>query len=144
MLHRQGSSIGGSTSTPRTSIDFLVDGSSLLSSLRKQLGWHTKFMRCIVKGSSEQNSLAVQKPALNAPADTRSGRVLLYTCPECGDIGCGAFAVKIDRAHDDFTWSEFAYENGYEKPRVIEALEPFTFPASGYVNAIHSAGAFWR
>ena len=53
-----------------------------------------------------------------ASPDSESGRVLLYICPECGDIGCGAYSVRIEKTDAGYTWGDFAYENGYEEPRV--------------------------
>jgi len=78
---------------------------------------------------------------LQAESSMSSGRVLLYMCPECGDIGCGAYSAKIARDHGTYTWSDFAYENGYEDPRPLEGIGPFVFSSSQYEAAIASASA---
>ncbi|MET9266822.1 hypothetical protein [Amycolatopsis sp. NPDC004079] len=36
--------------------------------------------------------------------DAPDGRVLLYVCPECEDIECGAIAAKVSRRGDLVTW----------------------------------------
>lgn len=47
-----------------------------------------------------------------------SGRVPLYVCSQCGDLGCGAFAVRVEREVGTsggrvVTWSDFAWETDY-------------------------------
>lgn len=49
-----------------------------------------------------------------SPTDLESGRHLLYVCPECGDIGCGAITTEIIFDSKTVTWKKFGYENGYE------------------------------
>jgi hypothetical protein len=39
-----------------------------------------------------------------------SGRRLLYICPECGEIGCGAVTVQIEKKGDEIIWSDFRFE----------------------------------
>lgn len=45
-----------------------------------------------------------------------SGRIPLYICPECGDLGCGCFAVRVGFYPDVVTWGDFTHENNYERP----------------------------
>ncbi|MFH9431572.1 oxidoreductase [Streptomyces sp. NPDC017615] len=40
------------------------------------------------------------------------GRFVLYGCPECADLGCGAVTVVIERDGDDFRWRDFAWQTG--------------------------------
>jgi hypothetical protein len=49
-----------------------------------------------------------------APSRLASGRVAVLVCEECGDIGCGALAVRIARRDSVVTWTDWAHENGYE------------------------------
>lgn len=141
-LHREGSSANGCTVAERLSSDFLINGESLLSLFASSgfLG-HTDFMGCFVSGFPESNRqnadllLLRQKPALE------SGRIILYMCPECGDLGCGALTAFVDQNLDTYTWHGFAYENGYESPRECQDLGPFLFEKAQYENAIVSASA---
>lgn len=41
-----------------------------------------------------------------------SGRVPLYTCALCADVGCGVLAVRVTVADDVVTWTDFAWEDG--------------------------------
>ena len=43
-----------------------------------------------------------------------SGRVPVLVCEQCGDVACGALAVRINRCDAMITWTDWAYENGYE------------------------------
>lgn len=40
-----------------------------------------------------------------------SGRIPLYTCSQCGDLGCGAFCVRVTLDGDSIMWSDFAWQN---------------------------------
>jgi hypothetical protein len=141
LLFRPGSSSDGCTVAERKSIDFLVDGESLLQKLVKADGGHADFMGCFVKGLPEQNAMSAEKLIVRAKPDTDSGRVLFYICPECGDIGCGAYSARVTKADDCYTWSDFAYENGYEDARPIGGVGPFSFEASEYEKSIKDAAA---
>ena len=46
-----------------------------------------------------------------APSDLASGRVPLYVCAECGDLGCGAVTVRVTELDDCFVWSELSIES---------------------------------
>jgi len=52
---------------------------------------------------------------LKKPAELENGRVPLYVCNCCADIGCGAVTVKVVQEGDYFVWSSFGYENNYEE-----------------------------
>ncbi|MEB0005556.1 MULTISPECIES: hypothetical protein [unclassified Pseudomonas] len=141
-LFRPGSASNGCTVAERCSSDFLINERSLLNAIVMAAGGHSDFMGCLVKGFQEQNEQSKSRLLLREPAETESGRILLYICPECGDIGCGAYAVFVRQNDDCFTWNSFAYENGYEQPRIIEGFGPFTFERHAYEAAINDAAAF--
>lgn len=52
-LFRPGSESNGCTVAERYSVDFLIDGESLLRTLVKVDGGHADFMGCFVKGFAE-------------------------------------------------------------------------------------------
>lgn len=67
------------------------------------------------------------------------GRLPLYVCSVCGDLGCGAITVHVD--HDrrgQVTWSTFRHENGYEPSDDLDlsAAGTFTFDADAYQQAL--------
>jgi len=140
-LFRPGSESNGCTVAERYSADFLIDGESLLRTLVKVDGGHADFMGCFVKGFAEPAAKAAAMLLLQAVPDSASGRVLLYVCPECGDIGCGAYSVRIEKTDNVYVWGDFAYENGYEEPHVIEGVGPFFFERGAYESAISRVAA---
>lgn len=98
-------------------------------------------MGCFVKGFAKPTAKAVAMLVSQALPNSESGRVLLYICPECGDIGCGAYSVRIEKTDTGYSWGDFAYENGYEEPHIIEGVGPFFFERSAYESAISRAAA---
>lgn len=140
-LIRPGANSGTTTTQERHSVDFIVNGASLLTTIVKVAGGHTGFMGCIVRGFSEHNVQAAGRLTCAEPPDSGSGRVLLYICPECGDIGCGAYSAFVRRVGTTYIWHEFAYENGYESPRPFPDIGPYIFDSSQYEAEITLAGA---
>jgi hypothetical protein len=141
LLIRPGSSSGGATTAPRISCDFQIDGQSLLSLLIREDGGHSDFMGALVQDHPETQTNVAMQLTLQTELLSDSGRILLYVCPECGDIGCGAYGARVSRDTSTFTWSDFAYENGYEAARKLEHLGPFVFASDQYEAAIASASA---
>jgi hypothetical protein len=70
-----------------------------------------------------------------------SGRRLIYVCPECADVGCGAYGCHITKEGDFYVWGGFAYENGYEELYLIEGVGPYRFLASEHKKVIDLAYA---
>lgn len=131
--------MNGTTVVQRDSADFLVNDESLLARLVEIHGGHGDFMGCFVRGFPEAIAEAVSELMLEVHASASSRRVGIYVCPECGDIGCGRYSVKVERHDDEVNWSDFAYENGYEDPWILEGLGPFRFESSQYELAIRQA-----
>ncbi len=48
---------------------------------------------------------------LRAPSELSSERCPLYVCERCGDLGCGAVAVRVTEVEDCFVWSELSVES---------------------------------
>lgn len=135
-LHRAGSSVPVSKQE-RWSSDFFVDDRSLLRELDPGGG---DFMGCFVRGFEAQNDAKLSSLLGRTAPETDDGRVLLYVCPECGDIGCGAYAVRVERTHGVVRWSDFAYVNGYEEPVSLD-LPAFEFDEQEYERAVAVASA---
>ena len=60
---------------------------------------------------------------------------LLYVCPLCADIACGAVQVGVSRTEYEFVWSSFSYVNGYDDPKPL-LVGPFKFEAQAYLQAL--------
>jgi hypothetical protein len=142
LLSRLGSSTPDGVSVQaRISADFIVNGNSLLQVLVKEGGGHSDFMGRFVTGYPDVNKAALSELLCRSSPAIEGGRTLLYLCPECGDIGCGAYAARVVRAGEAYMWLDFAYVNGYEPPQSIAGIGPFTFPTSEYEHAVETASA---
>jgi hypothetical protein len=135
LLRRGGREVAGTAVQPREFVDFVVAGRSLLETLTSGGGGHADYMSRIVTGFVDPAREFVQELLGVAPSPSSTGRVLFYVCPECGDIGCGAYAVRVTQVEDNYKWFDFAYENGYEEPRPLPHVGPFTFDSKAYQMA---------
>ncbi|RFU87189.1 oxidoreductase [Streptomyces triticagri] len=72
---------------------------------------------------------------LEADPPLAGGRHLIYGCPECEGLECGAVTAVIERAGDDVVWRDFAWQtdeqvdlerNGYH------GIGPFRFRGDQY------------
>lgn len=110
--------------TARCYIDFVVDGKSLFQLIQAdligRLGW--------LSPTAEQESIF--RLLLKLPPDLKNERYLLYICPECGDISCGAVTIAIEETPEYFIWRDFGYENDYEDS--IHSLEQFSSISAFY------------
>ena len=138
---RPGTDSGTTTTQERLSVDFSINGESLLTAIVNSDGGHADFMGCVVRGFPEQNVKTVGRLMCAEAPDSGSGRVLLYVCPECGDIGCGAYSAFVECVGGTYVWQGFAYENGYEDPKPISKIGPYVFEGSQYEAEVSRAGA---
>ena len=130
---------GGGGKTPRTYLDIVVDGRSLLDRLPPSdqagvLGW----------GAPAVERSLISQLLLREPSELPSGRVPLYVCPECGDLGCGAVTARIEKMAEAYVWSEFAWEASYSSEpepgggaiERFEGVGPFAFQKAEYWNVL--------
>jgi hypothetical protein len=126
----------------RFTVDFLVNGMSLYDLLSvHKLDLVGRFSQGAQVWNEESANIFLTKQS----ADLESGRIMLYVCPECGDIGCGAITVTITKFEDSYTWTDFRYENDYD-PQMMDldsyrAIGPFRFRVDEYCEAIERAKA---
>ncbi|OEG74091.1 hypothetical protein BEL05_20410 [Shewanella colwelliana] len=137
--HREGSEDNGIVVHESYSSDFMIDGKSLLAELVSKAGGHGDFLGCFARDWDNLNKHSLKQLLLQEPPETESGRSLIYVCPECADIGCGAYGCKITKVDDEYIWNDFAYENGYEDPDPIKEIGPFKFSATEYESVVKRA-----
>ncbi|WP_172382802.1 oxidoreductase [Streptomyces sp. MNP-20] len=77
----------------------------------------------------------VRRLLLEADPPLLDGRYVIYGCPECEGLECGAVTAVIERADDDYVWRDFAWQtsdhadlelNGYR------GIGPFRFHGGEY------------
>lgn len=137
ILHRNGTK----NKTERHSTDFIVDGSSLLKTLQsRQSSWD--FMGRFLCGQLKWNQKISKMFLLEDKPDLDNGRIMIYVCPECGDIGCGAITLTIAKHEDYFIWKDFCYENDYDQEMTdfnsFAKIGPFYFNETCYRELIDS------
>lgn len=121
------------------SSDFTINVKSLLAYLVSNGGGHSDFLGCFARNWDNLNKHSLKQLLLQAPPETESGRSLIYVCPECADIGCGAYGCKITKIGEEYIGSDFAYENGYEEPELIHGIGPFKFSVTEYEALVNRA-----
>lgn len=128
---------GGDSTHESYSSDFTINGESLLACLVS--GGDSDFLGCFARGWDDLNKHSLKQLLLQVPPETESGRSLIYVCPECADIGCGAYGCKITKIGEEYIWSDFAYENGIGEPDIIPGIGPFKFKAPEYEAVVNRA-----
>jgi hypothetical protein len=128
----------GAFQTDRHYFDFVVDGLSLRDTIARD------YDLASVMWINSPTSIETHIPKLLLvdPSDLPDGRVPLYTCPECGDLGCGGITVDIKIAGDSVVWSKFGYQNNYDNDLDTDAFQqygPFQFDLNQYRAALLSA-----
>ncbi|NJP49719.1 oxidoreductase [Streptomyces sp. SBST2-5] len=121
----------------REFVDFVVDGCPLLFQLSD--------LDAVSPLASDVPpaifTAQVRSLLLETEAPLPAGRYIVYGCPECADLACGAVTAVIERDGEDFIWRDFAWQteehadlelNGYH------GIGPFRFRGTEYRAALAS------
>lgn len=131
----------GAHRTERRFLDFVVDGLSLHEALVRK--YDLASVLWIDAPVPEAIEKRVRQLLLIDPADLPDGRIALYTCPECGDLGCGGITLDIKLHGDIIIWSNFGYQNNYDGELYQEdrfrQYGPFHFEMNHYRAVLLSA-----
>jgi len=128
---------GGAYQAHRDFVDFVVDGRPLLFRL-SDLDAVSPLAADVPPAIF---TAQVRALLLEAEAPLPGGRYVVYGCPECADLGCGAVTAVIERDGDDYVWRDFAWQteeradlelNGYH------GIGPFRFRGEEYRAALRS------
>ncbi|HRE00956.1 MAG TPA: hypothetical protein PLV68_06625 [Ilumatobacteraceae bacterium] len=83
---------------------------------------------------------AIHRLLGEAEPDAPDGRVSVYVCAECADLGCGAITVVVERDVDTVSWRDWGYQNNYEDGfDAIDDLPDVTFDAAQYDSTLRGA-----
>ncbi len=111
--------------------EYFVGGRGVHPSQISPLGWSS--------ADVPTSRRIVEEFLLRTVGELKSGRTPALVCEECGDVACGAFAVRISRDGSVVTWSDWAWENGDGMPRPVDdwAEQPpiFEFTWKDYEKA---------
>jgi hypothetical protein len=76
---------------------------------------------------------------LETDAPLPGGRHVIYGCPECEDLACGAVTAVILRDGDDFVWRDFAWQTGDHADLEFNGyhgIGPYRFAGAEYRAAL--------
>ncbi|GAA2301977.1 oxidoreductase [Streptomyces kunmingensis] len=128
----------GEVQVHRDFVDFIVNGRPLLFQL-SDLDAVSPLAADIPPAIFTDH---VKSLLMEAEAPLADGRYVIYGCPECEGLECGAVTAVIERADDgsdDFVWRDFAWQtddhadlerNGYH------GIGPFRFHGAAYRTAL--------
>jgi len=102
--------------------DIVVDGKPLAQHFVGAQGGHPSELSPLgwSSASALHRAETVAQLLGQKPSPLESGRVPVLVCEECGDLACGALAVRIVLGPDRVIWSDWQYENGYEAGHPLE------------------------
>ena len=122
---------GGGGKTHREYLDFIVNDQSLYD-----LFAPGDFIGCLGWGKADIEAKLIAGLMLYKPSELKTGRYMLYVCAECGDIGCGAVTVQIEKTKDAIIWKNFRFENDYDEfdsaYDAYKSIGPFRFNKTEY------------
>ena len=132
------------TESHHTYLEFEIDGialRALLGDVRTvgagALGWME---------SSEDDRVAAT--LIGQPSILETGRAELYTCPECGHIGCGSITAVVEIRGGLVIWRDFGLERDWDDPQdgflnleCYRDIGPFVFVWSQYCDTITARGS---
>ncbi|WP_329125953.1 oxidoreductase [Streptomyces sp. NBC_01465] len=122
---------GGAYQVHRDFLDFIVDGRPLLFQL-SDLDAVSPLASDVPPAIFTAH---VRRLLLEAEAPLDGGRYVIYGCPECEGLECGAVTAVIEEDEGDIVWRDFAWQttrtadldlNGYH------GIGPFRFRAEEY------------
>ncbi|PZT71024.1 oxidoreductase [Streptomyces sp. SW4] len=76
---------------------------------------------------------------LEDEAPLPGGRYVVYGCPECADLACGAVTAVIERDGEDYVWRDFAWQTGEHADLDLNGyhgIGPFRFSGAEYRAAL--------
>ncbi|MGW2492487.1 oxidoreductase [Streptomyces sp. NPDC001606] len=125
----------GGVRTHRDFLDFVVDGRPLLP-LLSDLDAVSPLASDVPPAIFTAHVRAL---LLEAGPPLPDGRFVLYGCPECEDLACGAVTAVIERDGEDYVWRDLAWQTG---PRAdlerdgYHGIGPFRFHGPEYRAAL--------
>ncbi|GHG30638.1 oxidoreductase [Streptomyces albogriseolus] len=126
---------GGDFQVHRDFVDFVVDGRPLLYRL-------SDLDAVSPLASDVPPSLFTAQVGgllLETGAPLPDGRYVVYGCPECEDLACGAVTAVIERDGEDVIWRDFAWQTGAHADLERDGyhgMGPFRFRGAEYRAAL--------
>jgi hypothetical protein len=128
--YRQATRSVGELGTPRTYLEWLIDGQPLARLLVDRRVEHPVGLDLLpVLAWGNPDDLA--RLLVASPPDLPDGRTALLVCPECGDPLCGVASAIVERQGEALQDPVFWPEQGWSL-RAKPWVGPFAFDAAAY------------
>ena len=121
--------------TPCQFLDFVVDGQPLYPAMRS----HDLVTPLCIGWPLDAAETFVDRLLGAVPGNAHEGRVAVYVCAECGELGCGAVTVEVRRSGETVEWLSWGYENRYDgtvHPAEIAGQDDLTFDLVPYRDVL--------
>ncbi|MEU9449801.1 oxidoreductase [Streptomyces sp. NPDC048277] len=119
----------------RDFVDFIVDGRPLLFQLSD--------LDAVSPLASDVPpaifTAQVRSLLLESEAPLPEDRYVIYGCPECEDLACGAVTAVIEHDGDDYIWRDFAWQTAAHADLELNSYQgigPFRFHGAEYREAL--------
>lgn len=124
---------GGANQQERRYLDYTINGRPLRTIV--SAGDHIGVFGWLPRESETAFARAL---LLLERSELPSGRVPLYICPECADLGCQALSARVVETADHYVWSDLAWEASYDQGPATDLLAagPFSFDKAAYRAAL--------
>jgi hypothetical protein len=96
----------------RRFLDYAIDGDALYPQMLRR-GFDT-ITPLWLDGPTSHAIESIERLLGARPGDAPYGRVSVYVCAECGDLGCGAVTVRLIVSVKSVEWREWGRQNNYE------------------------------
>jgi hypothetical protein len=115
-------------------LDFVVSSRSLKSVLGLE---NADYVTLIGYGTNKEFAKQILNIfRLKEKSYLSTGRVMIYACPECSDIDCGAITAVILDLGSKIAWKDFGYETEYGGvTERYSNIEPIEFDRQSYFEA---------
>lgn len=147
VLPDAGGALPGAFTRPRPraeDVDLVVDGRALLHRLDEAEGVDTvsplagdlpPALRAEhVRGLLDPDAIALR---------LTGGRRVIYSCPDCEDLGCGAVTAVVEHDGEDVVWRDFAWQTGPTADPAREGypgVGPYRFHRTTYRTVLRRLG----
>ncbi|NIH86823.1 hypothetical protein [Amycolatopsis granulosa] len=124
---------GGSGVKRREFLDYVIDGRPLLS-----LFDDVDVVSALAADLPARALIGAVDGLLLREASSLAGdRYVLYCCPECGDLGCGAITAAIVQHDEHVVWRDFRWQDSVDQQlERYPDVGPFRFSADEYRSAL--------
>ncbi|MFI7440791.1 hypothetical protein [Nonomuraea indica] len=119
-------------------LDFEIDGDSLLDLVAQRSPGNGDMASVLWLSAGSELGLEVDRLQGRAASSLDDGRIPLYVCPECGDLGCGALTAVVAITSDQVVWRDLGWQVDYRDEVDLEDLDgigPFVFQRAQYEAA---------